>query len=187
MYVRRAEFVRAAARRVGARASGRAAARAAAFAVRAVPRIVLALVVCWPLVAAAQRDRAPRFEDAPLPPRVDDVVSAERATAQAAARNPNRARLAPLPADREEPVDEIVVTAENAWRLPDLGSDWRAEREAELESRRYVFALFPREDTIERYDNPFLVNPGAARSGSIGLFRWRLGQRDTDAEDDAEP
>jgi hypothetical protein len=148
---------------------------------------VFAAVLGWPRAAAAQPEPAPapRFEEAPLPPRIDEVTPSERARARepapaAADTPPNRARLAPLPEDRAEPIDEIVVTAEEPWRqLPDLGSDWRAQREAELERRRYVFSLFPRDaaPVRPRYDDPFLVNPDGVPEGEITFFRYRFGRR----------
>lgn len=121
-----------------------------------------------------------------MPPRIDEVTPNERARAnEPSADNPNRARLAPLPEDRAEPVDEIIVTGEEPWRqLPDLGSAWRAQREAELARRRYVFALFPRDGTPAEplLADPFLVNRDGLPSAEITIFRWRFGRRDRDAE-----
>jgi hypothetical protein len=95
-----------------------------------------------------------------------------------------------LPADRgEEPVDEIVVTGTEPWRfLPDLGSDWRAQRDAELARRRYVFSVLPRDVTTPlrpNYDDPFLINRDGLPSAEINFLRWRFGRRDNDANDDA--
>ena len=162
-------------------ANWRAAAAAAA----------LAAAACVPLSAFAQRGDAPppRFEEAPIPPRIDEVTPDERARANdpQAADNPNRARLAPLPEDRAEAVDEIVVTGEDPWRqLPDLGSEWRAKEEAELARRRYIFAIFPREadgtPAEPMLADPFLVNRDGLPSGEINIVRFRFGRRDRAAE-----
>ena len=154
----------------------------------------LAAAACVPLTASAQRGDAPppRFEEAPMPPRIDDVTPNERALANnpPAADNPNRARLAALPEDRAEAVDEIVVTGEDPWRhLPDLGSAWRAKEEAELARRSYVFAIFPRDDNGTPAEpmlaDPFLVNRDGLPSGEINIVRFRFGRRDRAAEPDA--
>lgn len=155
---------------------------AAKFRVAAAAAALLA-AACFASAALAQRGNdVPRFEEAPMPPRFEDLTPAEQARANEppAAGNPNRARLAPLPEDR--PVDEIVVTGEGSWRrLPDLGSDWRAREEAERERRRYVFAVFPRDEnraTEPLRESPFLVNRSGLPSGEIDIVRFRFGRRD---------
>lgn len=163
-------------------------------AVRAVAAAAFAAAVCLPLAAVAQRGGEPRFQEAPLPPTIDDPTPVERARANdpPAADNPNRARLAPLPAERVGPVDEVVVRArEPAWRqLPDLGSEWRARQEAELERRRYVFSLFRRDENRPSEplrESPFLVNRSGLPSGEIEIFRYRFGRRDNRTETEASP
>jgi hypothetical protein len=149
----------------------------------------LAAAACLPLAAFAQRATVPPFEDAPMPPRIDEVTPNERARSSdaAGADNPNRARLAPLPEDR---VDEVIVTGEQPWRnLPDLGSAWRAQEEAELERRRYVFSLFRRDETqpAPLREAPFLVNRDGLPSAEPNIFRFRFGRRDRGVEDSEEP
>lgn len=159
---------------------------------RAAAVAALAAAAFMPLSALAQRGDVPRFEDAPMPPRIDEVTPNERALENdpPAAQNPNRARLAPLPEDRAQAVEEIVVTGEEPWRrLPDLGSAWRAQEEAEIARRRYVFALFPRDGTPTEplISDPFLVNRDGLPSGEINIVRFRFGRRDRDADDADEP
>ena len=133
-------------------------------------RVVLLLAAC---AARAQDD------DVPLPPRID----ATETPPAAPARRPVRARLAPLPEDR--PVqDEIVVVGESEWRLPDLGSDWRAQQEAERAAAARIRVTF-----LPLYDpeapaatsDLFLVNREAQRRhGVVELFRVRFGRRGRD-------
>ena len=167
---------------------------AAKFRVAAAAAALLA-AACFASAALAQRGNdVPRFEEAPMPPRFEDLTPAEQARANEppAAGNPNRARLAALPEDRAEAVDEIVVTGEDPWRqLPDLGSAWRAKEEAEIARRRYVFAIFPRDGDGTPPEpmlaDPFLVNRDGLPSGEINIVRFRFGRRDRDAEPDDEP
>jgi hypothetical protein len=96
-------------------------------------------------------------------------------------RPPNAARLAPLPEERRAPsgVEEIIVLGGN-WRLPDLGSRWRARQEAAEEAGVPHLTLLPLYDP-ERpttFNNTFLLNREVERVGYIDLFRLRFGKRD---------
>ena len=64
-----------------------------------------------------------------------------------ARRPPNAARLAPLPEDRNEP-EEIIVIGQG-WRLPDLGSEWRARQKEAESSGRFTATVLPLYDPIE--------------------------------------
>jgi hypothetical protein len=95
-------------------------------------------------------------------------------------RPPNAARLAPLPEERLTPngVEEIIVLGGN-WRLPDLGSRWRARQEAADEAGTPHVTLLPLYDP-ERptpFNNTFLLNREVERIGYIDLFRLRFGKR----------
>jgi hypothetical protein len=127
-----------------------------------------ALAVLAPTLAGAQ-------EDLTLPPRILDSP------------RPPQARLADPPAaatDSDEPepdaLQEIVVKGdENPWRLPDLGSEWRA-REAERRPTGRInaeaFPLWdPEADRIERELLP--LNSELRRVGFIQVFRIRFGRR----------
>jgi hypothetical protein len=95
-------------------------------------------------------------------------------------RPPNAARLAPLPEERLTPsgVEEIIVLGGN-WRLPDLGSRWRARQEAADEAGIPHVTVLPLYDP-ERptpFNNTFLLNREVERIGYIDLFRLRFGKR----------
>src|SRR5262245_53615076 len=109
----------------------------------------LGIVLALALLAAPVHSQ---FRDVPPPPRLDSPETtstpppaepqpppreiAPLLEQLRAARPPNAARLAPLPeeradqpSERDKP-DEVIVIG-SGWRLPDLGSDWRAQQEAE--------------------------------------------------------
>jgi hypothetical protein len=95
-------------------------------------------------------------------------------------RPPNAARLAPLPEERlpASGVEEIIVLGGN-WRLPDLGSRWRARQEAAEEAgvrRVTVLPLYDPERPTT-FNNTFLLNREVERIGYIDLFRLRFGRR----------
>lgn len=95
-------------------------------------------------------------------------------------RPPNAARLAPLPEDRKGPngVEEIIVLGGN-WRLPDLGSRWRARQEAADDAGVPHLTLLPLYDPEHptTFNNTFLLNREFERIGYIDLFRVRFGKR----------
>jgi hypothetical protein len=121
--------------------------------------------------AAAQND------DVPLPPRIDQAPAAPE---RRPARPPERTRLAPLPEDRAAQ-DEIVVIGQTEFRLPDLGSAWRAEQEAEQRAAaRIRVTLLPVYDPEAQAvaNDLFLINREThRRHGVIELFRVRFGRR----------
>jgi hypothetical protein len=139
--------------------------------------------------ALAQDDdilRPPRLDRAEEPPRPTPTITepeppararpSARAVEQRGGRPPNAARLAPLPEQRPNPPDEIVVVAQG-WRLPDLGSAWRA-KQAE-EAGRAGITILPLYDPEkpQQWSNTFLLNREAARVGYIELFRGRFGRK----------
>jgi hypothetical protein len=147
---------------------------------------VCALLVVGP--AAAQRD------DVPLPPQLDrDPVPAPAAAQGPAAsalppeivgalaaanRPPNSATLAPLAEERKDAPDEIIVIG-RGWRLPDLGSAWRAKQQEKEDIGRFSATFLPFYDPDNpppRLESPLLA-PEARRVGYIELFRLRFGRR----------
>jgi hypothetical protein len=110
-----------------------------------------------PVGAAAQES------DLTLPPRIDDV--------------PRSTALSAPPAGRSDPLDEIIVVGGTEWRLPDLGSEWRARAAAEQTAQRIDVSLLPlydpERDPID-YD-PFRINREIQRVGFIELFRVEFG------------
>jgi hypothetical protein len=95
-------------------------------------------------------------------------------------RPPNAARLAPLPEERRPPsgVEEIIVLGGN-WRLPDLGSRWRARQDAADEAGVPHVTLLPLYDPEHptTFNNTFLLNREMERIGYIDLFRVHFGKR----------
>jgi hypothetical protein len=130
-------------------------------------------VARWALLASIALAAGPLAaqEDLALPPRVEDA--------------PGAARLAAEPPDRREPLEEIVVVSEQRWRLPDLGSEWRAEHAAEADSTARIEAtfmpLYDPENDAPTYD-VFNVNRAIRQVGFIELFRVRFGQRSPERE-----
>lgn len=150
-----------------------------------------ALLAAAGAAASAQSNdppRAPRIlsnpgETAPATP-VASPAGPPPATAPLTlrhARPPNAARLAPLPEERTAAPDEIIVIGEG-WRLPDLGSEWRArQREQALRARFNATALplYDPDDPPYRSERS-LSSPEERRHGYIELFRLRFGRRSND-------
>jgi hypothetical protein len=141
------------------------------------PRIVEALLLTAVLGSAGAR--AQDREDVPPPPRILDVPvdrAEPRAPPATIARRPDSTRLAPLPDERV--TDEIVVFGDGGWRLPDLGSAWRAEQEARDRGGQRLtwLPLYDPDDPPRAADNPRL-SPEQQRLGFIELFRFRVGRR----------
>lgn len=143
------------------------------------------LNVVWPLLALSLSATA-QDPNVPLPPRIlDDPVAAGEPARSGALppQFPDRTRLAEAARDRDPP-DEIVVIGGSQWRLPDLGSSWREEREAEEDAAARIdvsfFPLYDPERPIGRSDL-FLVNREQLRQhGTIEVFRLRFGRRPRD-------
>jgi hypothetical protein len=153
---------------------------------------MLAAVLCgataWPLVA--QQDdppRAPRIlEPAPprSPPPAASVPPQElrvELPSTAARRPPNAARLAPLPEERSDAPEEIVVIGQG-WRLPDLGSEWRERQKETANEGRFSATALPLYDPNEPplHTDAFTTDPEQRRHGYIELFRLRFGRRSSD-------
>lgn len=110
---------------------------------------------------------AAQDEDLTLPPRIIDVA-------------PTQARLAtPDDAGREDAMEEVLVIRENPWRLPDLGSEWRARHEAEARPGRITADLLPLFDPEAEQPTRdlFPLNREMQRVGFIEIFRIRFGDR----------
>jgi hypothetical protein len=155
---------------------------------RAVP--LLAAALAGPVAAqSSDAPRAPRIIGTPAPPATQPTQAAPESVTRArvalplritAPRPPSAARLAPLPEERGD-IEEIVILGEG-WRLPDLGSEWRA-RQAEAASRdRFTATALPLYDPNrppQRADS-FFANPEQRRHGYIEIFRLRFGRRSRD-------
>ena len=137
--------------------------------------------------ALAQDDailRPPRLDRTPEPspptitqPEPPRTGASARAVERRGGRPPNAARLAPLPEQRPNPPDEIVVVGQG-WRLPDLGSAWRARQAEDAGKAGVTFLpLYDPAKPQQQWSNPFLLNREATRVGYIELFRGRFGRK----------
>jgi hypothetical protein len=121
-------------------------------------------------VADAQVDPKPAADDDLLfPPRLENSTPATRSRISAAP-------TAPSPSDMEE----VLVLGEQQWRLPDLGSEWRAEQaEAASNNDRIKVELLPLFDpaSLRPERDLFLVNTEMRRVGYIEIFRLHFGRR----------
>jgi len=131
--------------------------------------------------------RAPRILDAPAataPVRQPAIEPADLRVSLPSIggplRPPNAARLAPLPGERGDEPEEIIVIGQG-WRLPDLGSEWRERQKEAASEGRFTATALPLYDP----DKPPLhsdvfSSPEQRRHGYIELFRLRFGRRSTD-------
>ncbi len=83
--------------------------------------------------------------------------------------------------ESSEVMEEIVVVSDqNPWRLPDLGSEWRAAQEEQAETGRISVELLnlwdPEAEDYPRH-NPYVVSDGIRRVGFLEVFRVRFGRR----------
>ena len=108
--------------------------------------------------------------------------SVDRQPRFAEPQRPGAARFEPSPrtTDDDEAMEEVVVTAEqDEWRLPDLGSEWRIEREEQekAEEGRFEADFLPLYDpeTAPRNPDLFQLNKEEERVGKIELFRFKFG------------
>jgi len=148
----------------------------------------IGVAVAWPLAAQnADAPRAPRILDtpaaaAPVPaPAIEpEQLRVALPSIGGARRPPNAARLAPLPDERNDEPEEIVVIGQG-WRLPDLGSEWRArQKEAERASRFSATALPLYDPARPPQHTDAFTSPEQRRHGYIDLFRLRFGRRSSD-------
>ena len=165
---------------------------------RGVDTLALGLLyaVCAGALDAQSNDapRAPRIigtpaqplpvpaAESPLPVTAPPVMPTP--TLGLGVRPPNAARLAPLPEERRDAPDEIIVIGQG-WRLPDLGSEWRQrQKEAEKEVGRFSATALPLYDPAEPpVHGEVFSSPEQRRHGYIELFRLRFGRRQRDEDD----
>ena len=150
--------------------------------------VAAGLAAALPLAAQnAEPPRAPRILDTPVPRAApaSPVESADLRVSlpavDAARRPPNAARLAPLPEDRDDGTEEIIVIGQG-WRLPDLGSEWRARQKEAANEGRFSATVLPLYDPAEPplHSDALTTSAEERRHGYIELFRLRFGRRSTD-------
>jgi hypothetical protein len=148
---------------------------------------VLGAAFAAPIAAQnAEPPRAPRILDAPasqsaapapVPAVEPQDLRVTLPSVGAAQRPPNAARLAPLPSERNDGTEEIVVIGQG-WRLPDLGSEWRARQQEAERSGRFTTTLLPLFDPAKPpLRSDFFTTGDQRRHGTIELFRLRFGRR----------
>jgi hypothetical protein len=151
---------------------------------------LLAALLAAPVAAqSTDAPRAPRIIGTPATPAPQQASPTPEPAAPApvilplrvtSPRPPSAARLAPLPEERGD-IEEIVIVGEG-WRLPDLGSEWRA-RQAEAARRdRFSATALPLYDPNrppQRAD-AFFASRELRRHGYIEIFRLRFGRRSRD-------
>ena len=99
-----------------------------------------------------------------LPPRLEE--------------SPGAARLTEPPADRRDVLEEVIVTADSQWRLPDLGTSLRREEEPELD-QRMEFRLAPLYDPEKQVEmlEPVPVVDVLRDVGFLRIFEVGFGRR----------
>jgi hypothetical protein len=142
-----------------------------------------------PLAAQnAEPPRAPRILDTPVPRAPAPTSTVEPADLRVSLpavgvgrRPPNAARLAPLPEERDDGTEEIIVIGQG-WRLPDLGSEWRARQKETANEGRFSATALPLYDPDEPplHSDAFTTGSEERRHGYIELFRLRFGRRSSD-------
>ncbi len=149
----------------------------------------LGTIVASPLAAQdPNAPRAPRILNTPpasAPVPAPAAIEPEQLRVSlpslgGAGRPPNAARLAPLPGERDNEPEEIIVIGQG-WRLPDLGSEWRARQKEAERSRRFSATALPLYDPARPppHTDAF-TSPEQRRHGYIDLFRLRFGRRSSD-------
>ena len=156
----------------------------------AAPLAAVVLAVALPLAAQnAEPPRAPRIIDQPAtraPAPASNVEPADLRVSLpavgAARRPPNAARLAPLPEDRRDDGTEEIIVIGQGWRLPDLGSEWRARQKETANEGRFSATALPLYDPDEPplHSDAFTTGSEERRHGYIELFRLRFGRRSSD-------
>lgn len=129
---------------------------------------VCAVVLSTAVHAQSDADPAPDRE-LTLPPRLETSAPGTRSRIN---ESTSAASL--------DDIEEVVVVREQPWRLPDLGSEWRAnEADRADSSDRIEVKLLPLFDpeTLPPERNLFLVNSEMRRVGYIEIFRLRFGRR----------
>lgn len=129
---------------------------------------VCAVVLSTAVLAQSDADRAPDRE-LTLPPRLESSNPGTRSRIDESAA-----------AVSEDDIEEVIVVREQPWRLPDLGSEWRANEADRGDSGdRIEVKLLPLFDpeTLPPERNLFLVNSEMRRVGYIEIFRLRFGRR----------
>jgi hypothetical protein len=141
----------------------------------------VAIILCMAR-AAGQADTAADQAALPADPAGADLTLPPRITTEPGAPGDAASAIAAAQVTDSDELEEIVVISDqNPWRLPDLGSSWRSkEAEQDAASGRITADLLPlwnpdAEESPTR--NPFAVTDDFTRVGFIEVFRIRFGGR----------
>jgi hypothetical protein len=119
------------------------------------------------LVSALAQETSPAPEpELTLPP----VIGSE----------PDEAHLEPPPADRDDVLEAVVTGGQTDWRLPDLGSSLREEREEREPDQRIELGFVPLYDPEEQDPTVDFLTPEVdvmRGVGMIKLIELRFGRR----------
>jgi hypothetical protein len=130
-------------------------------------RSALAIPLAATLVAAYAQE-AESEPDLTLPPTIESP--------------PGEPRLEPPPEERDDVLEAVVTGGQNDWRLPDLGSSLRQQREAEAAAAdgRIEVGFLGLYDPDEDDGNEDFLSPDAEVMRGVGflqIFRFRIGGR----------
>jgi hypothetical protein len=139
------------------------------------------LATAWLCPLAAQDTEVPRAPRIIGSPPAAASPSAAPTATDGFLRPPTATRLAPRRQERSEELEQIeeIIVIGRGWRLPDLGSEWRARQKEAATSGRFsatVLPLYDPEHPTPRGD-PLFMSPEQRRHGYIDLFRLRFGGR----------
>jgi len=134
--------------------------------------LIPALIAGHPLALRAQ-------DDLTTPPRLIPAPAASATAPVNGDTAPGQPAADTLESEHEPDEEIVVIARTNPWRLPDLGSQWRA-RELDKESDSRIEAEFlplwdPEAEQPVR--DLFAVNTQMQRVGFIQIFKIRFGRR----------
>lgn len=119
------------------------------------------------LVSALAQEPAPAPDpELTLPPVIDS--------------EPEEAHLEPPPPDRDDVLEAVVRGGQTDWRLPDLGSSLREEREEREPDQRIELGFVPLYDPEEQDPTVDFLTPEVdvmRGVGMIKLIELRFGRR----------
>lgn len=129
------------------------------------PHRPVPVTLCALALALAAAGAPAQEDELALPPRLEP--------------GPGGARLEPPDSEKAPTLEEVVVVGSPEWRLPDLGSSWRAEHEDEQDHGRIEVSFLPLYDPENADPNQDLFprDREMRRVGFIELFKVRFGGR----------
>jgi hypothetical protein len=122
------------------------------------------------LSSAFAQEETPAGDELTLPPRIDPAAA------------PGEARLEPAPDEREDMLEAVVTRGQTDFRLPDLGTSFRKEKEEYDPTERidvqFLYLFDPENQDPAEEAFPSLEERLGV--GMIKVFRITLGNPDKD-------